>query len=84
MAVDWWGFGVLLYEMLVGQAPFFGRSENEIFNSILAGRPRYPPSLDSDACDLIKKVHSKYILYVFNVKVASQESGSSTWLKSRR
>ncbi|OWK04549.1 hypothetical protein Celaphus_00002356, partial [Cervus elaphus hippelaphus] len=34
-AVDWWGLGVLIYEMLVGESPFPGDDEEEVFDSIV-------------------------------------------------
>lgn len=34
-ACDWWATGVLCYEMLVGQTPFFGKTVNEIYERIL-------------------------------------------------
>ena len=34
-AVDWWGLGVLIYEMLVGESPFPGEDEEEVFDSIV-------------------------------------------------
>lgn len=32
--VDWWGFGIVFYELLTGQVPFDGDSEIEIYGQI--------------------------------------------------
>ncbi|KAK7102666.1 protein kinase C delta type-like [Littorina saxatilis] len=53
-SVDWWSFGVLLYEMLMGQSPFHGDDEEELFRSIMHDKPRYPPSLPGEAADMLR------------------------------
>ncbi|XP_068506139.1 serine/threonine-protein kinase N2 isoform X2 [Syngnathus scovelli] len=55
-AIDWWGMGVLIYEMLVGESPFLGEDEEEVFDSIVNGDVTYPPSLPPDAVAIIQKL----------------------------
>ncbi|KAM4662874.1 serine/threonine-protein kinase N3 isoform 2-T2 [Discoglossus pictus] len=58
-AVDWWGLGVLIYEMLVGECPFPGDEEEEVFDSIVNEEVRYPRFLSSEAINIIRKLLRK-------------------------
>ncbi|XP_035242779.1 protein kinase C delta type-like isoform X1 [Anguilla anguilla] len=55
-SVDWWSFGVLVFEMLVGQSPFHGDDEDELFQSIRTDTPRYPIWLTRESKDLLEKL----------------------------
>uniref|UniRef100_A0A3B3ZH70 protein kinase C n=1 Tax=Periophthalmus magnuspinnatus TaxID=409849 RepID=A0A3B3ZH70_9GOBI len=58
-SVDWWGLGVLIYEMLVGESPFPGDDEEEVFDSIVNDDVRYPRFLSPDSVSLIQKLLQK-------------------------
>ncbi|KAG7235543.1 hypothetical protein INR49_002589 [Caranx melampygus] len=57
--VDWWGLGVLIYEMLVGESPFPGDDEEEVFDSIVNDEVRYPRFLSPESVSLIQKLLQK-------------------------
>ncbi|KAJ1172873.1 hypothetical protein NDU88_004715 [Pleurodeles waltl] len=55
-AVDWWGFGVLVYEMIVGESPFPGDDEEEVFDSIVNDEVRYPRFLSTEAIGIMRRL----------------------------
>ncbi|KAK7337216.1 hypothetical protein VNO77_17779 [Canavalia gladiata] len=55
-AVDWWTFGVFLYELLYGRTPFKGSSNEETLANVVLQSLRFPddPFVSFQAKDLIR------------------------------
>ncbi|KAK7877191.1 hypothetical protein WMY93_032114 [Mugilogobius chulae] len=57
--VDWWAMGVILYEFLLGCAPFFGDTPEELFGQVISEEMVWPEgddALPSDAQNLISEL----------------------------
>ena len=50
---DWYSFGVLLYEMLVGVPAYFDANEEKHFENILCGALKMPRNISAEAKRLI-------------------------------
>lgn len=60
-----------MYEMLLGQSPFRGDDEDEIFDAILEDEPLYPITMPRDAVSILQRVcvavgHRSLLLIAFS------------------
>nr|AUS89398.1 serine-threonine protein kinase 2 [Sesuvium portulacastrum] len=58
-AADWWSVGVLIFEMLTGQPPFFGGNRDKIQKKIIKEKIKLPAFLSSEAHSLLKGLLQK-------------------------
>lgn len=55
-SVDWWAFGVLVYEMSAGYPPFYSTDPIQLYEKILAGQFKTPASITRNCRSLIKRL----------------------------
>jgi serine/threonine protein kinase len=55
-SVDWWSFGCLVYEMLVGHVPFYDQNTNKLFRMIMHDDVNFPLMTPIHAKDLITQL----------------------------
>jgi len=56
IAADWWSFGVLVYECMVGNAPFEADDPMDIYSNILTEEVKYPFFFNGTAHNLIENL----------------------------
>ncbi len=54
LSVDWWAFGVLLYEMICGVDPFADEDPIKIYQNVLEGKIKFSSDFDDESKSLIK------------------------------
>ncbi|MEW5309471.1 MAG: hypothetical protein WDW38_001359 [Sanguina aurantia] len=59
--VDWWSFGILIYELIYGTTPFRGARRDETFENIIKAPLRFPskPVVSEQIQDLITQLLTK-------------------------
>ena len=83
-AVDWWGLGVLIFEMLVGESPFPGDDEEEVFDSIVNDEVRYPRFLSLEAIAIMRRVRSYIKQKSIQIALLTGVIWSKTFIYIRR
>lgn len=59
---------MLVYEMLIGQSPFQGDDEDELFESIRSDTPHYPRWITKEAKSLLELVTPRIQIFYFVVR----------------
>lgn len=58
--IDWWAFGILIFEMISGCSPFQDENSKKTYDRIVSGRIRWPPNpskyFSEDAEDIISSL----------------------------
>lgn len=57
--IDWWGIGILTYELLYGSTPFTGMNSQYIYQSILKRQPIFPKNEDQKVVSFISTLLEK-------------------------
>jgi len=73
-AVDWWTFGVLLYEMISGCTPFKGANLDETLQNIMTEPLKWPE--DVDASPECKKIVKKLLSREADKRLGAGQTGA--------
>ncbi|OCT99051.1 hypothetical protein XELAEV_18004849mg [Xenopus laevis] len=58
-SVDWWALGVIIYEMIFAQWPFYGDDSDEIQLTIIYEMPKYPLTMPAHVRDILQGLLTK-------------------------
>ncbi|EOB14469.1 cAMP-dependent protein kinase catalytic subunit [Nosema bombycis CQ1] len=56
---DFWSFGIIIYEMLVGDPPFFDNDTSSIYHKILKSELYFPDYISPQSRDIIRRLLSR-------------------------
>ncbi|BES95358.1 unnamed protein product [Nesidiocoris tenuis] len=82
-SVDWWSFGVLIYEMAAGYPPFFATEPMKIYEKIVAGKYRNPNGFSPDLKDVVRNILQTDLSRRFgNLKGGANDIKEHKWFKT--
>ena len=78
-AVDWWAFGILIYEMLVGYPPFYDHNPYKIYKKVVQGEFIVPEGISEAAAELISRLIVIAPELRLGARLGSQEVKHHRW-----
>lgn len=82
-SVDWWSFGVLIYEMNAGYPPFFSRDPMKIYEKIVAGKYKFAHHFGEELRDILKNILQVDLTKRYgNLKSGSLDIKTHRWFQS--
>lgn len=82
-AVDWWSFGVLVYEMNAGYAPFYANDPMRIYEKIVAGKYKFAHHFGEELRDILKNILQVDLTRRYgNLKDGSMDIKRHSWFQS--
>lgn len=82
-AVDWWGCGILVYELVAGTTPFHGRTTVKTCSNVLSGKYKVPSHFSSELKDLIGNLLTPDLTKRFgNLRDGTNEIKGHKWFRT--
>lgn len=81
-SIDWWSFGILIYEMLAGYTPFYDSNTMKTYEKILNAELRFPPFFNDDVKDLLSRLITRDLSQrLGNLQNGTEDVKNHPWFK---
>ena len=82
--IDWWSFGILVYELLYGLTPFRGSRRDGTFENVLKRQLAFPamPKVSPEAQDLMRRLLEKSPNQRLGIVAGADEVKQHPWFAS--
>ncbi|XP_014482100.1 PREDICTED: cAMP-dependent protein kinase catalytic subunit beta-like [Dinoponera quadriceps] len=82
-SVDWWSFGVLIFEMNAGYPPFYAQDPIKIYEKIVAGKYKFAHHFGEELRDILKNILQVDLTRRYgNLKNGSMDIKRHRWFQS--